>query len=71
MDLELNNLLRLIRHKIQITKQPASSKVGGLGNAEFPSLSSLSVLLWPGVVVVHRILSMDQIELFDIQTVYS
>ena len=29
-------------------------------------LPSLPVLLWPGVVVPDRVLSMDQIELFDI-----
>ena len=31
-----------------------------------PSLQSLSSTLWPGVVAPDRVLSMDQIELFDI-----
>ena len=31
-----------------------------------PSLSSLPVPLWPGVVAPDRVLSMGQIELFDI-----
>ena len=30
------------------------------------SLPSLPGSLWPGVVVLDRVLSMDQIELFDI-----
>ena len=32
------------------------------------SLTSLPSPLWPGVVDLERALSMDQIELFDIQT---
>ena len=30
------------------------------------SLPSLTGLLWPGMVTLDRVLSMDQIELFDI-----
>ena len=33
-----------------------------------PLLPSLPVPLWPGVVTPDRVLSMGQIELFDIQT---
>ena len=33
-----------------------------------PSLPALLGLLWPGVVEPNRVLSMGQIELFDIQT---
>ena len=35
-----------------------------------PSLQSLSGPLWTGVVALDRILSMSQIELFDILAVY-
>ena len=35
-----------------------------------PLLPSLPGSLWPGVVVLDRILSMDQKELFDIYTEY-
>ena len=36
------------------------------GMRSTPSLLSLSGLLWPGVVAPDRVLSMGQIELFDI-----
>ena len=36
-----------------------------------PSLPSLPGPLWPGIVAPDRVLSMDQIELFDIQIVYN
>ena len=39
------------------------------GMRSTPSLPSLQVPLWLGVVVPENILSMSQIELFDIQTV--
>ena len=40
--------------------------VGALGNIEYPSLLLLSGLLWPGVVASDRVISMGQIELFNI-----
>ena len=38
------------------------------GMQSTPSLLLLSDLLWPSVVIPDRVLSMGQIELFDIQT---
>ena len=40
------------------------------GMQNTPSLPSFPAPLWPGVVAPERVLSMHQIELFAIQTVY-
>ena len=45
-----------------------ASNAGTLVKTEYPSLPLLPGPLWPGVVSPDRVLSMDQIELFDIQT---
>ena len=46
---------------------PVMLELRGMRSA--PSLSSLPDPRWPGVVVTDRVLSMGQIELFDIHNV--
>ena len=71
MALALNNLQRLICHKNQTTDQPKQSDGEApamelCGMQITPSLPSLPGLLWLGVVTHEWVLSIGQIELFDI-----
>ena len=49
------------------SKQSDDEEFGRMRSS--PSLPLLPGLLWPGVVSLERVLSMSQIELFDIPTV--
>ena len=64
MDLALNNLQRLICHKTEPTNQQLTLQLWEMWSvSSFPSLPGP---LWPGVVLPDMVLSMGQVELFDI-----